>query len=256
MKYKINILVLFLIFIIFFRFSESGQHWFKFLSNQSNFFLPIIVAAALIDSFNPCAFSILFLTIGFLFSLGQMRSDILKIGSAYIFGLFIVYLLIGLGILQAFNLFNIPNFMAKVGALLLIVLGAVNIINSFFPDFPLKFGIPQSTHQRLARLINKASLAAAFVLGFLVGLFEFPCTGGAYLMILGLLHDTATYLSGFGYLIIYNLIFVLPLVLILLIASNENLLTKVQQWQKNHRKKMHFYTGLAMIILGIIIFLL
>jgi hypothetical protein len=42
MKYKINILVLFLIFIIFFiiffRFSESGQYWFKFLSNQSNFF--------------------------------------------------------------------------------------------------------------------------------------------------------------------------------------------------------------------------
>jgi len=260
MKYKINIFVLFFIlvifFIIFFRFNDNSQYFPQLLNERSNFFLPVVISAALIDSINPCAFSILLLTIAFLFSLGQLRSDILKIGGTYIFGLFIVYILIGLGILQVLNFFNIPNFMAKVGASFLIILGLVNVINWFSPNFPIKFRIPQSTHNRLAKLINKASVPAAFLLGGLVGLFEFPCTGGAYLMILGLLHDSATYLAGFVYLIIYNLIFVLPLVVILLIASNQKFLTKVQRWQQTQRKKMHFYSGIAMIILGIFILLL
>jgi cytochrome c biogenesis protein CcdA len=89
-----------------------------------------------------------------------------------------------------------------------------------------------------------------------VGLCEFPYTGGPYLMILGLLHDSATYISGFGYLILYNLIFVSPLVLILLLASNQALLSKVQEWQRSESKTMRFSLGIAMIILGLLIFLM
>ena len=48
------------------------------LSNGGKLLLPLIVAAALVDSINPCAFSILLITIAFLFSLGQVRSSILN----------------------------------------------------------------------------------------------------------------------------------------------------------------------------------
>ena len=75
-------------------------------------------------------------------------------------------------------------------------------------------------------------------------------------MILGLLHDQATYLKGFGYLLLYNAIFILPLVIILLISSNEALLKKVKSWQQKERGWMRFGSGIAMIILGIIIFFL
>ena len=46
--------------------------------------------------------------------------------------------------------------------------------------------------------MHQATLPAAFALGVVVGLCEFPCTGGPYLMILGLLHDRGTYTSGLG----------------------------------------------------------
>ena len=73
-------------------------------------------------------------------------------------------------------------------------------------------------------------------------------------MILGLLHDKVTYVKGLGYLVAYNLIFVLPLLLILLIASNRNLIEKVQQWQREERHNMRLWSGITMVLLGIIIF--
>jgi len=75
-------------------------------------------------------------------------------------------------------------------------------------------------------------------------------------MVLGLLHDQATYLKGLSYLIFYNLIFVAPLVVILFIVSNESLLNKVQTWQKHEKKDMKVWAGVAMILLGALIFFL
>ncbi len=215
----------------------------------------MIAVAALVDSINPCAFSILLLTIAFLFSAGKLRSGILKIGGLYIAGIFLIYILIGLGILQTLYIFNTPNFMAKIGATLLIALGSINLINEFFPAFPIKLKIPSGAHQRLGRLIEKGSAPAAFLLGVLIGFSEFPCTGGPYLMVLGLLHDQTTFLKGLYYLIFYNLIFVLPLVIILFIASDKNLLEKVQAWKKSETAKMRLWSGMAMILLGVIILL-
>ncbi len=217
-------------------------------------FLPLVIVASLVDSINPCAFSILLLTIAFLFSLGRTRGNILKIGGIYISGLFFVYVLIGLGILQVLNFFGVPHFMSRVGATILIIFGAINIINDIFPKFPIKFGIPKSVHSRIGALMYKASLPTAFILGALVGVFEFPCTGGPYLLVLGLLHDQSTYVKGLAYLLLYNLIFVLPLVLILLIASNPTLLEKVRGWQKEERRAMKLGAGLIMILLGLFIF--
>jgi len=248
--------VAFLGIFLFFRFTGAGQEFLWGASDGGKLLLPLIVVAAVIDSVNPCAFSVLILTIAFLFSIGKLRSGILKIGGSYVLGLFVAYVLIGLGILQAFHLFNTPNFMAKVGAALLIVLGAINIINEFFPRFPIKLRIPHAAHRKIAEFMEKASVPTAFALGALVGLCEFPCTGGPYLLVLGLLYDSATYAAGLGYLLLYNLIFILPLVIILLIASNDALLEKVQKWQKEERKGMRLYGGIAMILLGLLIFLI
>ncbi|KKU94284.1 MAG: hypothetical protein UY26_C0002G0066 [Candidatus Jorgensenbacteria bacterium GW2011_GWA1_48_13] len=248
--------VLVLGFFLFFRFTGAGQDLLWSVSSGGKLLLPLVTVAALIDSINPCAFSILLLTIAFLVGLGGKTGQILKIGGTYILGLFVVYVLIGLGILNALHFFNTPHFMAKVGAFILIGWGILEIVGEFFPRFPIKLKIPDAAHHKMAELMAKASLPAAFALGGLVGLCEFPCTGGPYLMVLGLLHDAGTYLRGFGYLIFYNVIFVLPLVIILLIASHEGLLTKVRDWQRKERRLMRLGTGAAMIVLGLLIFVL
>ncbi len=259
-KSKIIPLIIFAIvllgLVVLFKNGGIGSKAVWSLSQGGTLLLPLVLISALVDSINPCAFSILLLTLAFLMSMGKMRSGILRIGGSYIFGIFLVYILIGLGILQTFHIFNTPHFMAKVGASLLVLFGAINLINEFFPKFPIKFKIPQSAHHKMAELMEKASMPTAFALGALVGLCEFPCTGGPYLMVLGLLHDQATFWKGLGYLIVYNLVFILPLVIILLIGSDKSVLEKVKNWKSKETGKMRLWGGIAMIILGLIIFAL
>ncbi len=250
----IAVAVVFSLAALFFGSMKSAQLLWK-ISNGGTFLLPLILVSAVVNSIHPCAFSILLVTIAFLFSVGQLRSSILKIGGMYVFGIFLAYILIGVGVLQAFHLFDVPFFMAKFGAAVLIILGGINLINVFFPKFPIKLGVPQIAHRKMGELMEKSSMATAFLLGALVGVCAFPCSGGPYVMILGLLHDQATYLQGFGYLLLYNLIFVLPIIILLFIASDKVLLDKVQKWQGRERSNMRFWSGIAMVILGIIIFL-
>lgn len=242
--------------VALFKGTDTGTAFLWSVSGEGTWLLPLVSVAALIDSINPCAFSILLLTIAFLFTIGKVRSKILEIGGAYIAGIFTVYIFIGLGILGTLHLFNTPHFMAKVGASVLILWGVLNLINEFFPSFPIKLKIPSFAKGRIAELIENGSGIAAFLLGILVGLCEFPCTGGPYLMVLGLLHDSATYAKGLAYLVYYNALFILPLVLILFMASERSVLQKVEQWKGAHMKEMRLWSGIIMVGLGIIIFLL
>lgn len=224
------------------------------LSNQGAWLLPLVLVAALLDSVHPCSFSILLITIAFLFGMQMTRKKILQIGGTYIAGIFTAYFLIGLGILRVLHLFNTPHFMGKLGATILVVFGVINLINEFFPRFPIKLKIPSVSHTAMGRLMERASFPAAFGLGLLVGICQFPCMGGPYLMVIGLLRDQVTYFAGFGYLMLYNLILALPLVVVLWIAADKTIVDKMQEWKRTNISGVRFWAGLAMIVIGILIF--
>jgi cytochrome c biogenesis protein CcdA len=242
--------------LFLFKYSSWGAEIVWNASSGGVWLFPLVAVSALLDSVNPCAFSVLLITIAFLFSLGKPRREVLRLGASYIAGLFLAYLLIGLGILQALHIFGVPHFMGRLGAVVIIIFGILQLLSHFFPQVNWLPGIPASVHQKMATLLERVSLPGVFLVGVLVALCEFPCTGGPYLMILGLLHDSQTYLSGFGYLLFYNLLFVSPLAVILLVASHQELLSKVDAWRKDETKKLKVWLGLAMVALGLIILLL
>src|SRR3970040_91778 len=130
------------------------------LSDQGAWLLPIVLISALLDSVHPCSFSILLITIAFLFGMQMTRKKILQIGGAYIAGIAIAYFLIGLGILKVLHLFNTPHFMGKLGATILIIFGVVNLINRFFPAFPIKLKIPGVAHGAMSKLMDCVSFPA------------------------------------------------------------------------------------------------
>ena len=220
-------------------------------SSQGQWLLPLVLIAAVLDSVHPCSFSILLITIAFLFGLQFSRKKILQIGGTYIAGIFAAYLFIGLGILKVLHIFNTPHFMGKLGAALLITFGVINLLNRFMPSFPIKLKMPTVSHKWMSGLMEKASIPAAFGLGLLVGLCQFPCMGGPYLMVIGLLRDQVTYLSGFGYLFLYNLILIIPLALVLWITADKQVVDRVQEWKRTNIQGVRFWAGLAMILLGI-----
>jgi cytochrome c biogenesis protein CcdA len=130
----------------------------------------------------------------------------------------------------------------------------INILSRLFPKFPIKLKIPTVSHKAMGRLMERASFPAAFGLGLLVGICQFPCMGGPYLMVIGLLKDQVTYLAGSSYLVLYNFVLIIPLVAVLWITANQNIVNKMQEWKKTNIKGVKFWAGVAMIIIGILIF--
>jgi len=223
------------------------------VSGGGSWLLPLVGFSALLDSVHPCSFTILLITIAFLFGLQMTRGRILAIGGLYIAGIFASYFLIGVGLLQVLHIFDVPHFMGKLGAVLLVIFGLLNLAGAIFPNFPIRLKIPSMAKRPMAGLMGAASLPAAFVLGILVGLCQFPCMGGPYLMVVGLLHDQVTYVKGFGYLLLYNFILIAPLVAVLVIASQKALLEKMKEWKETNMKDVHLWAGIAMVVIGVLI---
>src|SRR3989344_2820796 len=96
---------------VFLRESALGTSVIWNWTDGGKLLLPLVAVSALIDSINPCAFSILLLTIAFLVSIGKLRSKILAIGGVYILGVFLAYMAIGLGLLGTLHIFSTPHFM-------------------------------------------------------------------------------------------------------------------------------------------------
>lgn len=212
--------------------------------------LPAVLVTGLIDSVNPCAFAVILLLIAFLFTLRQSRSRILKLGLVYIAMIFIVYFGIGLGIFRAVRLSSDPHFVARAGSWLLIGLGVINLLEYFFPKFPIKLHMPALAGERTQQLIQKATLPATIMAGFLVGLCTFPCSGGIYVSIITLLNAKTTYSWGLVYLFLYNLVFVLPLVIILIGLGNRMIAKRWASWEREHSLKIRLWYGLVMVIMG------
>ena len=217
--------------------------------------LPIVVTTGLLDSVNPCAFAVILLLLAFLFTLRRSRGQILKLGLIYIGMIFLVYLSIGIGLFQAVRLSGDPHFVARIGSWILIGLGGINLLEYFLPNFPIKLHMPKSVGDRTQQLIKKSSVPATMAAGFLVGLCTFPCSGGVYVSIITMLNARTTLGWGLAFLGLYNVLFVLPLIGILLAAGNRTTVKAWARWERRNAIRIRLWYGIAMVTLGIVMIL-
>ena len=213
-----------------------------------NLLIPVVIGAVS-NSLHPCAIAVLLLLLTFLYTIKKSKKTIVLIGLSYIFGVFLVYFLIGLGLLRAISLSSEPFFVAKVATIILLLLGLINIKDYFFPQLPIHLKIPDITKGAIQSFMEKASIPSAFVVGALVGLCAFPCTGGIYTVIISTMAVSATSLFIF-YLILYNFVFILPLLLVVIIANNRTLLEKVEDMELRNSRKLHLITGVLMVVIA------
>ena len=212
--------------------------------------LPAVVFTGLLDSINPCAFAVILLLIAFLFTIRESRRRVVQLGLVYIGMIFLVYFSIGLGILRAVSFSDDPHFVARAGSWLLIGLGAINLAEFFFPRFPIKLHMPAAAGDKTNEWLRKATVPATVGVGFLVGLCTFPCSGGIYVSIITLLNAKTTLGWGIGYLALYNVLFVLPLLVILAAAGNRLTAKRWAAWERGHARRIRLWYGLAMVALG------
>jgi cytochrome c biogenesis protein CcdA len=157
-----------------------------------------------------------------------------------------------LGLLRAGTLFT-SNIFSKIGAILVIFFGIMNIKEYFFPNSPFSIRIPMQVRGYVSKYAYKATIASAIIVGALIGIYEFPCSGAIYLAVVSLLSTKANFFTGLAYLLIYNLMFVLPLILIFVLATNKITTEKYINFQEKNGRKLHLILAIFMIVLGLVI---
>jgi len=219
--------------------------------NQIKITLGAIVIASLIDSINPCAFGVLIFLMISLLNIGSAKRA-LKAGLLYSLVVFIVYFLSGLGLFQIMQtLIPVIKYVHFALGLTILVLGSIQLLDCIFPGKFISLRIPPSGKPIIERIAQRGTIPAVMLLGIIVSLFELPCTGGIYIAILTTMSINKTF--ALGYLLLYNLIFILPLIVITLIIYKGTNPETLQKWTSNEKIWMKLASGLIMLSLGIYI---
>jgi cytochrome c biogenesis protein CcdA len=219
----------------------------------TNLTIPILVGAAVIDSINPCAFGVLIFLIAYLFKAFHSHRSVITHGLTYISAVFLTYLAAGLLLLPVISQFGRIGSGAYIGiGIILIIFGLLEIKDFFFYGKGPSLGIFPSAAKRIEVLVRRISgnLATSFFLGVFVALVELPCTGAVYLGVLSLVSLTGLGINNFLLLVLYNLLFVLPLVVILLLIHRGGEASKLEKWREKYRGHMRLAIGLLLVGLG------
>jgi hypothetical protein len=187
-----------------------------------------ILSAGLLDGVNPCAFATILFLVAFLSSLGKKKKETLLVGIVYSAVVFVVYFLIGIGLIRAIGALTFTVIIGKSILLLVAVFSVFLSVMSFYDYLKIKQGKTAETKLQLPRFIKKNIhslirekmkmrnlLAAASISGFFISFSEFVCTGQIYLPTLMFVSEVPSLrIKAILYLLLYNIAFIIPLVVV------------------------------------------
>jgi len=214
--------------------------------------IPAVISAATVDAINPCAFAVLIILLTTVLASKDKRRALLS-GLAFSLSIFISYLLMGVGLYSAIQATGLSHTFYGVVAVLAILIGLFNLKDYLWYGKWFVMEVPMSWRPKLKAVIRGVtSVPGAFLIGFVISLFLLPCTSGPYIVILGLLAKSATKNYAFLLLILYNLIFVLPMIIITLAIYFGFTTTKqAEAWRTKKIKVLHLIAGIIILCLGV-----
>ncbi len=214
-----------------------------------------VVCGAAVDAINPCALSILILLMASILINGE-RKKALLVGFSFIAAIYLSYFFLGLGALKLIRTYTLTYsrlFYDIVGVIALIF-GALNIKDYFwYGGGGFIMEVPRSWRPKMKSMITGAATPwGAFTIGFVISLFLLPCLSGPYIVILGMLAAKTTFWRAFLYMILYNLIFVGPMIIVVLAMYFGLPAERAEEWRKNKIRLLHLIAGIILILLGIV----
>ena len=227
-------------------------------TTNSNISMAKVGTLALTDSINPCALSILLMMLVAISTYHPKdKKQVLWAGLAFVAAVFITYFIYGLLIVKAFDLVQgisgIKDYLYKGIGAIAIILGLLELKDFFFYK-PGGIGteMPLFLRPKVQKIIARVtSPLGAFGLGMFVTLFLLPCTIGPYVILGGML-SYGEFASALPYLSFYNLIFILPMVvIILLVFFGSKNIKQVTEWREKNVKIMHLIIGIIFMLLGV-----
>ncbi len=209
-----------------------------------------LVAAAVVDSINPCTIAVMAMLLGMIL-ISDGRKRMLISGIIFISVIFVCYLAMGFGILTVIDNPALTNIFYMLATLGLLVIAALEI-RAYF-DYKAGFlaiEMPTFLRPHAKAVIEKAtSLPGIAAAALFCSLFLLPCSSGPYLAVLAIIAKGAT-AEYIGYLVLYNVIFVLPMVLITLaIYFGYTTVEKVGEAKEKFIRQIHLVSGVILFLL-------
>lgn len=245
--------------------ASGGQTEQGILQRFRSFGALTVAAAGLIDGLNPCAFATIIFFISYLAFAGRKGKDILLVGAAFALGVFLTYMLVGFGLLKAVQ--ALP-FMATLGRWVYIAAGvlalvlAILSVNDFLaarrgkPD-EMRLKLPTAWRKQINKVIREGSqlrafVAVAFATGFIISLIELACTGQVYLpTILFVMSVPEMRAKAVSYLLLYNILFIIPLVVVFVLAYAGTSSQKMAAFVNKQTATVKLLTAVIFFVLAV-----
>jgi HEAT repeat protein/cytochrome c biogenesis protein CcdA len=227
--------------------------------------LPIVLGAGLIDGLNPCAFATIIFFLSYLQIARRTPREMLMVGIAFISAVFLAYFLAGLVLHKVLE--QVTERVAGIKPFLdwgFAGLALLAAFLSFRDAFKARAGkldemtlqLPGFLKDRIRGVIRTGAKArrfviAAFVAGIIISFLELACTGQVYAPIIYSIQQGNR--DAIAWLLAYNLAFILPLVVIFILAftgmSNKALIN----FQTKHTFGVKLALGLVFVALAVVI---
>src|SRR3989339_34672 len=213
---------------------------------------------ALADFFNPCAIAFLtMILMSILIKNPGKKEKVLYAGLSFILAVYVGYLFYGIIIVQFFKSFaevlrDNSGFVFNGLAIFSMIIGALNIKDYFlYKKGGIATEMPIFLRPKVKKIIDGiTSPFGAFFTGFLITLFLLPCTIGPYIVASGLLADKI-FLIAIFWLLYYNLVFVLPMLIIVgIIYFGFVKVDEVSGWKESNIRLLHLIAGILLFVVG------
>jgi cytochrome c-type biogenesis protein len=221
--------------------------------------VPTVLVSGFADGFNPCAFALLVLFATYTLTLVnavtsngtptlEARQRLLGAGSIYVGAVLVTYFIIGLGLFTFLGWLGRDHLVARGASILALVMALWMLKDVFLPGVGPSMMAPSGTHGRMQKAMQRGGLAGMLIAGVLVGICTVPCSGAIYLAITVVLHASGGGLTGLALLALYNIAFIVPLLLLLGAVSNRRVLGKLARW--NRANSPWIKAGLAFLVIA------
>ncbi len=223
-----------------------------------------VILGGLLDGINPCALTTLIFFLSLLTLTRTPTRTRLHFTLGFILATFLLYTLLGFGLIRLLT--HIPLFQQFRTLFiyliaLLLLLAALTTLLTLNRKAPL-LALPDTFRQRIRRTLTSglrapAALLSGLTSGLLVTLLESVCTGQGYIPVLTLiLRHAPTNAHIWAMLLLYNLLFILPLILVAILCHFGLKAIDLAAFSRRHLRLLKILTALFFILLATLLFLI
>ncbi len=232
--------------------------------------LSAVLIAGFIDGINPCAFATIIFLVSYLTFVGKKGREILLYGIVFTSGVFIAYLLVGMGLMTFLHQLSSFPLVSK-GVYLFIAFFALALGIVSLYDYVLfrsgqvakwKLQLPMGLKKKIHEIIRaqtrfKGGLLATFGAGFIIAVCTVICTGQVYLPTIGFIMGIPELRANAIFnLVLYNIMYIVPLVGVFVLTFFGVTSEKMAAVTKKHTGIVKLLMAILFLALAGILFLL